>query len=306
MQRDKYVCRCLWGMLLFATIGCGVSKSINIPGLSPAVKGNGTVVTATRDVTSYSKLHVGSVAELQWRPGESATLEVSVEENLAPLLITEVEGETLKIYFKENVQLTKPLVIKTSSAKLDAFRGEGASKSELHDVQAESFQLDLSGTARCIPQGKVERLRVECSGASKCQAGDLAAHSAKVQSSGSAAVKINTTELTEVSASGASQIAADAVNSPSLSVELSGSSKCELSGSVQQLQVVSSGASSFKAPKLTVSAADVSLSGTASVRLGGVQRITGGASGASRVEYDGQAKASVSTSGVAKVVSHDP
>ena len=70
---------------------------------------------------------MSSVVKLHWKRDQEPSLEVTLEDNLLPLLVTEVEGDTLTIRFKENINPTKEIVVTAATAGLDALDGQGRS-----------------------------------------------------------------------------------------------------------------------------------------------------------------------------------
>src|SRR5438093_6304 len=95
-----------WGcVLLIAGSGCGDAggpAGANVF-FGEGIKGSGVLKTEQRPVTGFSRIDVGGIVKLEWRADGAPSLEVTVEDNLLPLLITEVAGDTLKIHFNENV-----------------------------------------------------------------------------------------------------------------------------------------------------------------------------------------------------------
>lgn len=133
-------------------------------------------------------------------------------------------------------------------------------------------------------------------------------------------VKITMPALVDLELSGAASATVDGLEAEDLTVDLSGASDAELTGSVTDLTVDSSGASDFElvgsaatldlelsgASSAELSDADlgeaaVDLSGASNASFGDVERVTGDLSGASNIEVPDGADVSVETSGASNV-----
>ena len=286
-------------LLLIVSGGCG---GWNVSLVSEAIKGSGVLKTEQRPVAGFSKIDVSSVVKLEWGADEEPSVEVTVEDNLLPHLVTEVTGDTLKIYFKTNVQPTKDVVVKAASPGLDGLIGSGATESTLKGVHSDDFKLALSGSSRCTMSGQAKALSVDCSGASVLKSDQFEAGSTVVATSGSATAGVEAKGLKSVHGSGASNVTVSQVSSEELKMDLSGSSQCTVSGQVNKLTVRAGGAAAVHAAGLKAHSVQVDLSGSSQVDVEAVQSITGGASGSASVRYHGNPTTqAVQTSGSASV-----
>jgi hypothetical protein len=241
---------------------------------------------------------------LEWRPAKEASVEVTVEDNLLPLLVTEVVGDTLKIHFTVNVDPTQDVVVKAAGPNLDGLTGSGATQITLTGVRSESFELQLSGASECTAAGHVKELTVHCSGASTCKCEELDAEAAAVSTSGAATVAARAKGLKSVHQSGASNSTVSQIRTDDLKIELSGASKCTLSGHAGEVDIRTSGASGVLGAGLKAKTVHVSLSGASHVEVEAMESITGSASGSARVRCHGSADTqSIRTSGAASVCS---
>ena len=142
-------------VLGLASSGCdGHRGADGQPGVSDfGVKGSGVLQAEQRPVGAFSRIAVSSVVKLHWKRDQEPSLEVTLEDNLLPLLVTEVEGDTLTIRFKENINPTKEIVVTAATAGLDALDGQGAVYCTLEDVKSSRFGLRLGGTSQCTISG---------------------------------------------------------------------------------------------------------------------------------------------------------
>lgn len=296
MRRSSpnYATVCFFLLVFVFLAGCNLR-------FGAGIKGSGVSKTEQRPVAAFTHIEVGSAVHLDWQVAKAPSLEVTVEDNLLPHLVTEVVGETLKIHFDTNVNPTKDVVVKAASLGLDGLSGSGATRSTLKGLHSDDFKLVLSGASRCTLSGKVKTLAVDCSGASAAKSDEFEAGSATVATSGASSAEFRAKELHSVSGSGASKVTVSEVNTDELKIHLDGSSRCTLSGQVKRLTIEAAGASTVHAAELKAQAVNVDLSGASHVEVEAVETITGAASGGSQVRYRGPAESKVRTSGAASV-----
>ncbi|MBI3468253.1 MAG: DUF2807 domain-containing protein [Planctomycetes bacterium] len=289
-----------WGFLfLIAALGCA---RVNVPFSGVGIKGSGVLKTEQRPVAGFSKIDASGAVKLEWQADDEPSLEAAVEDNLLPHLVTEVIGDTLKIYFNTNVQPTKDVVVKAASPGLNGLIGSGATETTLKGVHSDDFKLALSGSSRCMMSGQAKALSVECSGASVLKSDQFEVGSTAVATSGSAMAEVQAKGLKSVHQSGASNVTVSLVSSEELKIDLSGSSHCAVSGQVNKLTIRAGGAAAVHAAELKAQSVQVDLGGSSHVDVEAVQSITGGASGSASVRYHGSpTRQAVQTSGSASV-----
>lgn len=271
-------------------------------GVFGRVRGSGVVKTEQREIGAFSRIRVSGCVKLAWQPAKEAGVEVTVEDNLLPHLVTEVVGDTLKIHFTVNVDPTQDVVVKAAGPDLDGLTGSGATQITLAGVRSENFELQLSGASECTAAGQVKELTVHCSGASTCNCADLDADAAAVTTSGAATADVRAKGLKSIHQSGASKVSVSQVRADDLKIELSGASKCTLLGQAKELDIHTSGASAVLGAGLKAKTVHVSLSGASHVEVEAMESITGSVSGSARVRCHGSADTqSIRTSGAASV-----
>jgi hypothetical protein len=83
----------------------------------PGIRGDGEIKTEDRPISDFSKVVVKGGYEIKWSSGKPS-LKLSADENLLPLIKTEVSGHTLQIDSKEEPAPTKSITIILCSASL--------------------------------------------------------------------------------------------------------------------------------------------------------------------------------------------
>lgn len=113
------------------------------------VRGNGNVVTETRNTANYDAVSVGGSFDVVLVKGTEGNISIKGEENLMKYIITEVSGDKLKIRFKRNVNVrtTQKLVITVPYKDLEkvSLGGSGTIRST-ETLKANRYSMSVAGS----------------------------------------------------------------------------------------------------------------------------------------------------------------
>lgn len=188
-------------------------------------------------------------------------------ESIGNLEIIQGEKESLVVEAESN--LIEYMTFDTSGSKLRIGLKSGYS----FDPQA---QIQYTLTVKELKQ-------IEVSGIGKVKMGNLV------------------TNQLDVDGSGVTSIMIENLQAESLTLEVSGTSKAEITGVVSELNVEASGASQFLGDDLESQVASVEASGAAKVTVWVTEELEVDASGAGNVSYFGRPQVNSSTSGAGSV-----
>ena len=113
------------------------------------VKGNGNVVNKTRNVGSFEQLGVGGSFDVLLKKGDEGKIDIKIEDNLLPYLITEVKNGKLKIKWKSgtNISTRKSVNLVVYFKEINAIGVSGASDVVVKDViKSDDFEVAVSGS----------------------------------------------------------------------------------------------------------------------------------------------------------------
>jgi hypothetical protein len=197
---------CKLGLILavLALAGCGIQI------MGPTVTGSGVVKTEKRDAKGFDQVDVGGALQLDFAVGKDTSVEVTADDNILPLILTEVKGDTLKIYSKGNISTSNGMVVKVSAPNLKALTASGATNSTLTGLNEKTVRLDVSGASKVTASGTTDRLEIDCSGASQVHATKLPAKDVVANVSGASRAEVHADEQLRADASGASTVIYDA------------------------------------------------------------------------------------------------
>jgi hypothetical protein len=199
-SRDYPISYLLFTLALLALSGCGFSLG------GPTIQGSGVLKTEKRDLKGFDQIDVSAAIQLNFATGPQTTVEVSSDDNLLPLVVTEVKDGTLIIAMKGSTSTRIGTTVKVSAPKLKALTASGASKATLSGVAEKALRLDVSGASEVTASGTADRLEIECAGASRVNAMKLTAQTVVVKASGASTAEVQTVQELDADASGASTI----------------------------------------------------------------------------------------------------
>jgi hypothetical protein len=204
-----------------ATAGCAALDR-------PAVQGSGVPKEESRAVEPFTGVSVGGVIEATVTPGPETTVRIIGDDNLVPMVETEVRDGRLSVRMRDSldvrpnlplkVEVTAPMVASveaTGAVKLHATAGEaarfearasGATRVTVEGLKADEAALDASGASQVTASGTARSLKAEASGASQVHAGKLAADEAEVNLSGSSSGTARAAKAVRGDVSGASNL----------------------------------------------------------------------------------------------------
>ncbi len=153
-------------------------------------KGSGPMKTETRSARDFHAVELDLSGDVELRIAEQYSVEVQAQENLLPLLKTEVDNGRLRIYFSENVSYSEDVKIQISGPAFDGLSVSGSGKiTVLTPIQSERINLSLSGSGDImIAQATFGALECSISGSGGMELGGTA-NATQVDISGSGDVQ---------------------------------------------------------------------------------------------------------------------
>lgn len=198
-----------------------------IPG---AVVGSGKIVSESRPVSGFSKVDLTGYGDLAIDVNGSEALTIEGDDNIVPLVTTEVRGDTLYIGFKERtpVQRVTRLRYTVSAKQLEGLTVSGAGNVNASNINAPRMDVMTSGAGRINMSGKATDQTITLTGAGSFEGENLQGETAKVSTSGVGRAIVNASKSLDVNISGAGAV--EYIGNPQVTKQISGV------GSVKQRQ----------------------------------------------------------------------
>ena len=173
---------------------------------SSRVSGSGNITTQKREVSEFSSVEVSGIFQVQIVSGKELAIEVQADDNIIPLVNTEVSGGTLHIGLERKVTTKNDMIVRISVPNIEKVSSSGASTVNVSNIKNDSFAIDISGASKVTLAGETAHLNIDVSGAGNIDAEQLNAVRADVDASGACKVAVNVSSELHSDASGASFI----------------------------------------------------------------------------------------------------
>jgi len=171
-----------------------------------AEPGNGKAAKQTRQVSGFTAVELSGALVADITLGSTTSVEVTGDENLLPLLVTEVKDGRLLVHTTKSVRPKLELAVHIVLPALQAVEMSGSCKAKLAQVTGDKLALELSGSSALEASGTVRELSVEMSGSGEVHAAGLAAEAVKVGVSGSGTVEVAAASTLDVHVSGSATV----------------------------------------------------------------------------------------------------
>lgn len=170
------------------------------------VCGSGNVVTEKRNVSGFKGVEVGGVFQVEIVAGKDYSVEVEADDNLVPLISTEVESGVLRIRTEKSISKQSALKIRVSAPDIESLDISGVSGITLSGVKNSALSVESSGASKINVEGSTGNLTVDVSGASQVDAVNLQTTNARVEASGACKITVNASNEIDADLSGASKV----------------------------------------------------------------------------------------------------
>jgi len=185
------------------------------------VRGSGNVITESRDVSGFNEIAVLGSGNVVVEVNGSESLTVEAEDNIMPLLKTEVRNGRLELSVESSISPTVEVKYTITAATLDGVSISGSGDVAATGIDAESFDVEISGSGKVEPTGTADTLTLSISGSGRYDGEGLAASVGDVRVSGSGDAVVYVTEDLDVDVSGSGSV--EYIGEPSLTTSISGS-----------------------------------------------------------------------------------
>ncbi len=207
------------------------------------VKGNGNVINKTRNVGNFNEVGVAGSFDVFLVKGDEGKIDIKIEDNLLPYLVTSVENGKLKIKWKKgvNIRSSKTTIVTVHFKEINSVGLSGSGDIVSKDkIKSNNFSVALAGSGDIDLEVETTQLKAAVSGsgdidlkgtannfnAAVAGSGDIDAYGLKVDTadlkisgSGGMTVSVSNKITARISGSGNITYKGD----PKLDVKVSGS-----------------------------------------------------------------------------------
>lgn len=223
--------------LLFALLvlpGCRISFD------GPSVAGSGVTTSQNRTVPAFDRIDVGGQYDVAVRVGGTRSLVLEGDDNLLPLIRTEVRDGTLHVESDEDLDPSNGIRIEIAVESLRGIHSGGSSDVVVRDVRAPAFEASVSGSSELTANGQfgdlstsisgsgeihmngtAEAIDGEVSGSGELDLLQVRARAARIDVSGSGDAAVQVSERLDASVSGSGGVRY--AGRPAVNANISGS-----------------------------------------------------------------------------------
>jgi hypothetical protein len=191
-------------------------------GLAGCNRGSGEVKSETRQASAFSRIDVTAGIGVTVRIGSAQTLEVRAQENILPLIATDVQGATLRIHSTQGYTTSEGVHVTIVTPALAGISMSGGSQGQIAGIAADDLEIELSGGSGLTASGTARTVTAKASGGSRGTLSDLSATTVTVVMTGGSTAIVRASEEVRGSASGGSRVTV--VGAAKLNVQASGGS----------------------------------------------------------------------------------
>ena len=233
-------------ILTLVSLACQVA----IPSI---VNGSGTVSTEAREVNNFDAISLENMGNVYITVGNTEKLTIEAEDNLLPLLTSEVENGTLKldVVRGRNINPTKPITYNVTVRDLKNITLAGSGNIYSAPLEAGQMTVMLAGSGN-----------------------------------------INLEELTSkglnVTIAGSGNIHVDDITTESVDATISGSGDIRIAGEAPKQELGVFGSGSYLAGNLQTETMDIDIAGSGSVTVWVTEHLNAIVNGSGNISYYGR------------------
>jgi Putative auto-transporter adhesin, head GIN domain len=185
-------------LTLLVTAGCHHGMN--------GVKGSGKRETQKREIGPFTSISTEGAFDIEVVCQKDVSLEVEGDDNILPLVETEVRNNVLHISNAKSYSVNEPVRFKISVPNLEAISADGAGKIQVTGVNNDKIQISSNGAAAIAVAGTTKMVGVDTNGAVKVDTHNLRSAHAIVDSKGASKVDLGVCDKLDVNISGVSHV----------------------------------------------------------------------------------------------------
>ena len=170
------------------------------------ISGSGKRELQKRNVGSFTSISTEGAFMIEVTCQKDVSLEVEGDDNVLPLITTEVGSNILRIKNTKNYSTSEPVKFKISVPNLEGLSVNGAGHIEIKNLNNDKFEIDTNGAPTVVVSGNTKVIDVGANGAGKVDAHNLHASRGVVDSKGVATVDLDVADQLDVTISGPAKV----------------------------------------------------------------------------------------------------
>jgi hypothetical protein len=170
------------------------------------VSGSGNRQRQKREVASFNSISTNGAFHIDVVAQKPVGLEIEGDDNVLPLISTEVSNNVLHIKSTQSYSVSEPIIIRITVPNLEGMSSNGAGKFDVAGLNNEKFEIDLNGASAIKVSGETKLLNIDTNGAGKIDTNKLRATRVVVESKGVSKIEVYAADQLDVTVSGPSSV----------------------------------------------------------------------------------------------------
>jgi len=171
-----------------------------------AKTGSGNLETVELDLKSFERIKSSGSFDIIVTIDDEQKVLLTIDDNLIDNIKARVKGKTLRIGSRGSFSTSRGGKFEITVPSLERVSISGSGTVEVRDLDAEEFELRVSGSGDITAQGRVEYLEISVSGSGEIDTRDLKAENVFVKVSGSGDADVFASDEFRGSVSGSGDI----------------------------------------------------------------------------------------------------
>jgi hypothetical protein len=172
----------------------------------PEIKGSGNRQSQTRQVAQFAAISAEGAFTIKVVCQKDVSLEIEGDDNVLPLVSSEVSGNVLQLKNTRSYQTNEPIVFRISVPTLEGISVNGAGKFDISGIANEKFEIDANGAPHINVSGNTKVLDIDTNGAANIDTHNLRATNSIVDSKGVSKVDLGISIEIDATVSGPSTV----------------------------------------------------------------------------------------------------
>jgi hypothetical protein len=204
-------------------VAIALLASLALGACSDLTTGTGNPASESRGLSAFSAVELAGIGSVRVEPGPTASVTILADDNILPLLTSDVEGDTLVLGTRTGVSVSPrtPITYRVTVTDLTGLRVSGSGDISATGVSGSSLEVEVSGSGTVTVAGTTGRLSVVISGSGDVAGGFLTARDVEVTVSGSGSALVRATSSLHATISGSGDV--HYLGNPTVTQDVSGS-----------------------------------------------------------------------------------
>jgi hypothetical protein len=171
------------------------------------IYGSGKIKTEVRQVENFTSIRLSVPATLSIERTGEAGLKVTAEDNLLPVLESEVKDGTLRLSLARRTSFTGKIpVFEVTVTDLRGLQVEGSGIVKASKLDGGALSLTVTGSGEVDLAGRSDLFTVAIAGSGSVDAGELQTKRAKVGVTGSGEIVVNASDELDATVTGSGTV----------------------------------------------------------------------------------------------------